>query len=219
MRTSLLPALALFVCSKLMLRAEEKENQRLEFAKAAFRCNIGLMEIMLEQGAKVNERAGVYDKTAFGTGSGYSPIGSETWTPLMAVAASTGRPENQLMTALFLLKRGALIDERDSHGASALHIAIDHWNFEFAVHLLRLGADPNGAVRTYIDDVDKQTALHRALGSPLLVEALIKYGADVTAKDAEGKTPLDDAEESGFTESARLLRLASKSRERKDDAK
>jgi hypothetical protein len=202
--------------SVLRSKAEESESPQLTLAKAAFKCNTNRIAILLDRGTDINGRVGTYDKTAFAFGSGFSPIGSPTWTPLMAVAASFDHlPEKQIITVHFLLKRGARIDDRDSHGASALHIAIDHRNFELAVNLLKLGANPNGAVRTYIDDVDEQTALHRALGSPMVVEALIKYGADVNAKDAEGNTALDRAEARGLTESARLLRLAPKSKEQK----
>lgn len=191
--------------------AQKEESLQLSLAKAAYDLSINRMELLLEEGAKVNGVVGIYDKTAFRRGDAYSPIGSQTWTPLMAVAASTGIPEKQIIAVAFLLKRGALIDARDSHGASALHIAIDHQNFELAVRLLKFGADPNGAVQKYIDDVDRQTALHRAIGSPMLVEALIKSGADVNAKDADGNTPLQIAESLKYTESAQLLRLVPKS--------
>jgi ankyrin repeat protein len=202
-------------CAVLISNAEGRKNLQLALATAAFNCDTNFVQIMLDQGADVNGRVGVYDETAFAKGRGLSQIGSETWTPLMAVAASPEAPEKQIMTLAFLLKRGARIDERDSHGASALYIAISNKNFELALNLLKSGANPNGPVQTYIDGVGNQTPLHRAIGSPMVVEALIKYGADVNAKDDKGRTPLDIAESRSYSESARLLRLAPKSRERK----
>ncbi len=57
-------------------------------------------------------------------------------------------------------------------------------------------------------DWDGETALHRAVSTGLfeLIEHTVKQGADVSAKNADGKTALDIAQEMSFKETVKLLK-------------
>ena len=55
---------------------------------------------------------------------------------------------------------------------------------------------------------EAQTPLHvaSAMGRAKAVEALVALGADLTLKDAQGRTPLETAERAGFPEIAAILK-------------
>jgi len=64
--------------------------------------------------------------------------------------------------------------------------------------------------------------LHMAVlhDDPRLVSLLLKYGADPTIKDSNGKTPLDFAKERGKTKAAEaIVRAMSSTRRRKPGRK
>lgn len=73
-----------------------------------------------------------------------------------------------------------------------------------AQHLLMSGGDPNQ--RT----ISGYTPLHLSAsrGSARCVHALLEYGADITALDRHGKTPLRTAKLGSHTEASRMLRSA-----------
>lgn len=100
-------------------------------------------------------------------------------------AASTGDVE-QLKE---LLKTGAEIDEQDEEGRTALHFACGYGELACAEALIDAKANVNAL------DNNKNTALHYAAGYGQLecVELLLRSGADCTAKNLDGKIPLDVA--------------------------
>ncbi|CAO3681533.1 unnamed protein product [Rhizopus stolonifer] len=85
-----------------------------------------------------------------------------------------------------------LIDTRDESGLSVLHYAVDRGHLEMVEYLLDIGADIN------IKTEDEETPLHLACISEQLETAnvLIKRGCEKESKDAEGKTPFEQADAS-----------------------
>lgn len=107
-----------------------------------------------------------------------------------------------------LLEKKADVHAVNIGGATPLHTASAFRADASGVELLLLaGADVN---RRAPEAYGGWTPLHGAAarGSDTIVAALLKHGADRTAKDAKGLTALQVAEQGGFVEAARILRLA-----------
>lgn len=84
------------------------------------------------------------------------------------------------------------INESWYKGSTALHWAIDKKHIAVAIYLIQEGGDVNLASKRY-----GNTPLHWAVwrGLPEMVGILLNHGADASAKDQDGKTPLDMARE------------------------
>jgi ankyrin repeat protein len=122
-------------------------------------------------------------------------------TPLM-LAAMGGK------TALvrWLLEYGVDINRRASNGTTALHYAASHGNEPVARLLLERGADPNVASEQSHSSRSGATPLMRAAergadGHDILL-LLLEHGADVDARDVDGRTALHHAFE-GYVEGRR----------------
>ena len=91
---------------------------------------------------------------------------------------------NRLEIAKWLLKNGALVDEKDMQGFSALHGAVLSNNFEMIECLLEHGAS--------IDSRDNfgNTPLMRAGLNVDTIKLLLDHGADYTVENYSGITPL-----------------------------
>ena len=74
-------------------RSESRNDQQLVIA--AFELDVNKVEALLKSGANPNARLGFYDGHLFENKwtLGYSPIGSDKWTPLLAVASSYRAPQ------------------------------------------------------------------------------------------------------------------------------
>jgi len=101
------------------------------------------------------------------------------------------RRSNALVVLAMLLSSGCALDYHDGYGATALYEAVDRDRFEMAEKLLKQGANPNTQTGIYIDGPGDKTPLHRACHSKELLQLLLDYGADASAKDSEGRTPAD----------------------------
>jgi len=103
-------------------------------------------------------------------------------TPLHYAAA-----EGRLAVAVLLLRHGAYIDAKDHYGKTPLYLAVENAHADVVCYLLRKGANPN--VR---DERGLETPLHVAAyyGEIAIMKCLIKYGADVNARDILRRTPL-----------------------------
>ena len=92
---------------------------------------------------------------------------------------------NRIVIAKWLLKNGALIDEKDMQGLSALHCAIISNNCKMAECLLKHGANID------IRDNFGNTPLMRAGLNVDLIKMLLDHGADYTLANNSGVTMLN----------------------------
>lgn len=122
---------------------------------------------------------------------------------LKGILASNESMEEELMD--LILERGISIDERDVHGASALHYALTFSRMHSTISLIKRKANVNAK------DTVKKTPFHYMAekcsnihvydyGSgngnqirEIIVNVLLKAGADINAKDIDGATPVDYA--------------------------
>jgi len=136
------------------------------------------MEKLLVEGADVN---GVWNQQ----------------TPLMSAAGKGNTAVLRL-----LLKHGAQVNAKDKFGITALFAAIAANLPDAARVLIESGADTRA--RLEVVGVDPLMAAAQVGNVPIL-ESLLSAGADVQAKDAEGRTALIRAAEQGDPESIRRL--------------
>jgi ankyrin repeat protein len=96
------------------------------------------------------------------------------------------------------------VNRPDRDNQTPLGLAVGNNHPEAVRTLLAAGADPNRR-----DGSDGNTMLHTAAtkrGGEVLIEMLLKAGADPAVTNSDGKTPLDVALEHSYKESARRLR-------------
>jgi ankyrin repeat protein len=95
---------------------------------------------------------------------------------------------NQYDVATALLEKGAIVNARSIHGYTPLHMAANYIaNPQVAEILIAKGANVNAR------DEDGNSPLHFAIirNSELLVELLLKNGADVLMKNENQKTAME----------------------------
>jgi len=94
-----------------------------------------------------------------------------------------------------LVEHGAPLDAQDGMGWTPLHSAINKEHLRAAALLLRAGANPN------LTDTQRMTPLHfgcKRHGDVNMTRSLISHGADVAARDAQGRSPLHYAARQGL---------------------
>ena len=106
-------------------------------------------------------------------------------TPLHVAAASGQRD-----VVVLLIKNGAVIDALDIERRTPLNQAIRVGEREVVYDLLELGASPNQC-----NNDDLSTPLHQAaiFDNPYVIYTLVDHGADLYARDTNGRTPLEVA--------------------------
>lgn len=167
-----------------------KSVMQVPLTKAAIRCSLDLMELMVKHGAVVHQ---------------------DGYTPIHAVSQSSSCRDRQ-QVLVYLLEHGGNVRAKSSEGLTALHIATSP---EVAQFLIKNGADVNAqatdgrtplawAVYGNIDvvkvllghgakvdlaDNAGETPLHHT-PKPEVAELLVAHGANVNARDKKGRTPL-----------------------------
>lgn len=101
------------------------------------------------------------------------------------------RTRDVMVIAHILLSHKCKLDDADPRGGTALNQAVGDGKLALANALLRFGANPNTKTGIYIDGANNTTPLHVACNSREMVQLLLDYGADGSAKDDEGRTPAD----------------------------
>jgi ankyrin repeat protein len=125
------------------------------------------------------------------------------WTPLH-LAAFWGNKE----IVLLLLESGAILDmpskSKASFGNSPLQAAIAMQQIEIVELLLSKGANPN-----FTQEPGSLSPLHIAASrnDERVIAILLKYGADKTRKNSDGKLPADIAKERGNEKNFFLLSI------------
>ena len=124
-----------------------------------------------------------------------------------------------------LLLQAKNINSQDRKGRTALHAAVISNSLDCARLLLMNGADPN--IRQRPDPSEPTSSLKSPLhlaserGHPEMVRLLAEFGGDVFAKDANGLTAMDLAEQQHHTAVVEVLAeaLAEFERKREDQYK
>lgn len=142
---------------------------------------IECLKILIKNGADVNAKIFYWD-----------------WTPLHLAAI---RESTTILE--ILLKQKPSLNALDNEKKTPLAWAFKKNNYESVEMLLRAGSDVNFK----FSDYPEETLLHRACRNSdvKMVELLLKYGANVDAKNASGETPLYLAAEAGNLEMVELL--------------
>ncbi|GAB3041194.1 ankyrin repeat domain-containing protein [Natronobiforma cellulositropha] len=110
---------------------------------------------------------------------------------LLHLAAANG----QVAVAEALLERGVDPDLADESGQTALHYAAAHGETEVTALLLAYGGDT--AIADEHGNGPLWTAVFNARGAYDLVDLLLEAGADPTAENDAGRSPLDFAAQIG----------------------
>ena len=164
---------------------------------AAHRGDSAEVRRLLDLGVDVDSRCGEAPGSTFQGKDGGWPTASARWTALIAAASSDrdpAEPGGHLGVVGVLIARKASLDLHDGYGATALYQAVYGCRrreaAQIAFALLAAGAEVNTRTGVYIDGPGDTTPLHRAIGSPDLVKALLDRGARVDAVTTHGDTPL-----------------------------
>ena len=179
------------------------QNGQTPLMKAAEADHLHVVRLLLEKGADVNakdesngetslNRAARKGHTAIAelllnNGAGVNATDKRGETALMTAAES-----GQLKTAHLLLDRGAQLSVRDGEGRTALEHAARKNHRRVVDFLMSRGAKTNLAAAAMVGDTAQ-------------VQRFLKEGADVNAKDDQGKTALILAVERGHLEVVKLL--------------
>ncbi|XP_063218267.1 leucine-rich repeat serine/threonine-protein kinase 1 isoform X2 [Bacillus rossius redtenbacheri] len=118
----------------------------------------------------------------------------------------------ELLADLLRGEQRAHVDSRDSWGRTPLHAAATSDNSRCLEVLLAAGADPNIPCGPR---GDKRTVLHVSAEHGYVgnVRLLVARGADLTARDSSGLTPLDVADKGEHAECMQVLKQAADAKE------
>ena len=153
---------------------------------------------LLFQAVRAGHAIWVQDLLTGGADANFTAPGGDTG--LMTAAWNCN-----LEVARALLGNGALVNTADVNGETALILSSETCaNGEMTQVLLDAKADPNAQTK------NGMTALMAAVRNPLVVERLIKAGADPAAKDDDGNTAESDSCDRGAEGFYRVCQLVRK---------
>jgi uncharacterized protein len=156
---------------------------------------------VLHHAAYCNNPDAVLEQLALGTPVDVRDDGG--WTPLhwsIDMSQAWGEPER---VVAILLKHGASPNAVDTSGFTALMLACGRSNESILGQLIDAGADIHARTA---DSSPLHEAARRCFNEG--IAALLELGADPTALNGEGQTPLQVAEVCGCDDAIRVLRAA-----------
>jgi ankyrin repeat protein len=158
--------------------------------EAAYRQHVELVRLLVEKGAKVNEKNNI------------------AYAPFRYAAMDYFSKEDAEGIILFLIAKGAKINEKDGKGETVLHGIALNGKINLLRILVEKGAEVNAA------DHERITALHLSSGNGQTecVQFLIERGANITVKAKNGMTAMDMALKNSHEETAEILSEAMKQR-------
>lgn len=166
--------------AQILLESGANANAGNALTLAVRKRSVGITRYLLQHGACVNT------------------IGAETSPLHRAVFRSRSAPITKI-----LLSHGAYTEALDTHGNTALHIAVTTGRRVtkngFVALLLEWGANPNTRNRA------GETVLFAAMDNVCVMHSLIRGGADLNVCDREGRTPLYVAVALGRAASVEML--------------
>lgn len=166
-------ALLLYPGPGTLAVAAELEDKLVE---AAGKGDAATVHTMLEMGADVNGRVGIYGETALMSATEYIEV------------------------VRILLDKGADINAKSENGDTALMVAA-YGNEDVVRLLLDRGADVNAK-----DSEGNTVLMNASrFGSPAIFQLLLARGADVNAKNNDGTTALMNAAFNGNADATRIL--------------
>ena len=200
---------------------EPSENEETAIFPAAYWARPDLVRLLIKRGADVNR----IDKNkhsllrncfwGFECDSSKKENYIETLEILLDAGAKAGdltteaAERGRLETLEVLARKGAL-DPNEGETESPLYMAAREGHEDVARFLLDRGADPTRTSSRLFDGAGR-TPLHAAAakGHAAVVRLLLERGANPSARDEDGKAPIDDAE---GREVRQLLRKAGAAR-------
>jgi ankyrin repeat protein len=191
-------AVDLLAANPALVNAPDRRLGRTPLFWAARSGEPGLVEWLLDHGAKVNVRAPgimVYGNVVAGPCVWQKePPAGRGVTPLHVAAESESTEAVRL-----LLKKGADPGARDEHGRTPLHLASERRHAEIVKLLVKAGANADAK------DDGGSIPLCGAVGDKACVEILVNARADANAIDKERGPPLLVAAYGGHKEAVDLL--------------
>ncbi len=199
---------------------QQDEKGRTPLYRAVIRRDMGLISLLLENGADVNLGAswkGYKTPLHVASGLGYFEIAGILLDFGGDVNGRTKGGQTPLHYASWfrhpqivklLLRKGAIINAKDKRGWTALHAEPPYEydrleDYRKIVELLIAnGADINARAITSVTPL--LTAVF--VGDKEVVEMMMKHGADVNVAGNIGLTPLEWAKQNGKTELVKILR-------------
>jgi len=125
---------------------------------------------------------------------------------------------DKIKTIELLIENGFDVNTIITEGKTPLILAAAHSRIEIAELLIDQGANVNVNVWKYGYGELPALRYSIVIGSPDLLELLIKGGANVNAQDSQGKTALYYAKDIGFDEITELLEDAVKTQAENEEA-
>jgi len=165
------------MCLKLLVEAGANVNAKLEDGSTPLHCACE-RAYGLESGDKPKEHIEVV-RSLIEAGADPNARRNDGKTPLHSA-------KNPSVVEV-LFQMGADIEAQDNRGATPLHCLMQHGDIEAMIKLIEIGANPNAA------DNSGRTLVHynlRAIGTPKLLQTLVKANIDFNRKDVYGNPPI-----------------------------